>query len=243
MECTQCGREVVGEKCYNPSCQAYWKDFWERRVKEKIADHQREVNWLQNKESDLTLEDYSTLKEVEQEVQEWEKKDELKTSLVKLEIEKLLQDIEKTEEKFPERIKLKATGKSRNCYHKNISWNDLFQKEKSEEPYCLDCGEDENSKFTKAFQSWYCEKVKEWLQRNSLKTSSFTIRFLKKKNFRDEWQKLEQGKMFEDIKDEFFAFQESNKLIEEYLLEFAKEEGKEEPERERERETRITTQN
>ncbi|CAI2200858.1 2373_t:CDS:2, partial [Funneliformis geosporum] len=51
-------------------------------------------------------------------------------------------------------------------------------KEKSKEPYCLDCGEDENK----------------------------------------------QGKMFEDIKDDFFVFQETNKLIEEYLLEFAKEE-------------------
>ncbi|CAI2161592.1 13873_t:CDS:10 [Funneliformis geosporum] len=144
----------------------------EQKVQEKIGDHQHEVNSLQRTESSvLNLEDYQELKKIRNE-------DELKTSPVKLEIEKLLQEIDKAEEKFPERIKLKAKDKTRNCFHKNISWNDLFQKEKSKEPYCLDCGEDENK----------------------------------------------QGKMFEDIKDDFFVFQETNKLIEEYLLEFAKEE-------------------
>jgi len=72
----------------------------------------------------------------------------------------LLQDIGRLEAKFPEKIKLKQQGKSKDCSHKNIHWLDFFQKDKTEEPYCLDCGEDENKKFTKAFQQWYCKEVR-----------------------------------------------------------------------------------
>jgi len=70
-----------------------------------------------------------------------------------------LKDSEELEQKFPEKIRLKYrtknTDKGKYCIHKNIAWNDFFKplKEKNEEPYCLDCGEDENKEFTRIFQS------------------------------------------------------------------------------------------
>jgi len=71
-----------------------------------------------------------------------------------------LQEIKEAESKFPEKIKLKYKSKNSDnyqpiCNHKNISWNnsfELFKEKPEEEPYCLDCGEDEDNKFTQTFQ-------------------------------------------------------------------------------------------
>ena len=96
------------------------------------------------------------LKKIKIEVNKWNK--ELKSSTAKSEVEQFLREVEELENKFPERIKLKYKFKNSDyqlsCIHKNIAWNDSFKpfKDKNEEPYCLDCGEDENKEFTREFQ-------------------------------------------------------------------------------------------
>lgn len=161
--CVQCGRKVLGE-CLNPKCKEYWQKLWENKIDGRITDYQKEVGHLKKVDAGiLSLEDYSEVKKMKLEVNKWNK--ELGSSPTKSEAEKLLKDIEEVENKFPERIKLKyrfknSSGYQPSCSHKNIEWNDFFKsfKEKTEEPYCLDCGEDENNGFTKTFQKWYCKK-------------------------------------------------------------------------------------
>ena len=222
--CSQCGKKVVGEKCFNSNCKTYWQNFWEKKAKENINDYQNEVNLLQETNTELTLEDYLRVIKIKSEVNKWEK--ELQASQIKSEVEKLIRNIEELRKKFPKKIKLQSLNKNGTCSHRNIQWDDFFQKEKKNNAWCLDCGEDKSNSFSKAFQKWYYKEIEKLLVNKSLKISDFT-NFLRKKDYYNTWIDLKRARLEEQVIDNFGQdlMWYITKIIEEYCLEFAKDKG------------------
>ncbi|WNE40228.1 MAG: hypothetical protein GBAus27B_000295 [Mycoplasmataceae bacterium] len=46
--CTQCGRKIFNS-CPEPTCKAYWQDYWEKRADNKLSDYQSKVEELKKK--------------------------------------------------------------------------------------------------------------------------------------------------------------------------------------------------
>jgi hypothetical protein len=225
--CQDCG-EVMEERGMYRSCQLCG-ECWAKKLREekrkKLNECQERIKELQQTEDpELTLKDYSELKKIESEIKKLNHQYESKP--FKAELEELTQEISKLENIFPEKIKLKYRGKNKNnrCSHRNISWNEFFQKRKSEIPYCLDCGEDENTSFTKEFQKYYGKEIQKWLDEKKLKSYEFA-KFLKEEGYYDNWCDLRSGNFLFNIKLELLTFQELSNNIEEYCLELAKSKG------------------
>ncbi|RHZ35676.1 hypothetical protein [endosymbiont GvMRE of Glomus versiforme] len=227
--CQGCGQCIEKRGMYRSCflCGKCWAEKLCEEKRKKLNEHQEKVKELQQTEiSELTFENYSEIKKIANEVKKLDHQYESKP--FKSELEEFIKEISELENKFPEKIKLKYRGKnkSKDCSHQNIEWKDFFKKDKSENAYCLDCGDEESKRFSESLQRWYYKKITEWLREKDLKTYEFN-NFLRQENYYDVWSDVQRGR-FEGAVSNFLEQATMWKIaenIEDYCLEFAKSKG------------------